>query len=140
MCVILDANCIGKFNKNPVDKDMKPVQQWLERKSGKIVYSDTEQFKKEWDEGGGYTLRRQLQRRDKLKLMSVQDVRQKENELTEKIKSDDAHIIALAIVAGVKVLVSNDNKLIRDFKEHVPQGKVYTTKSHRHLLTKDTCP
>ena len=140
MCVILDANCIGKFNKNPVDKDMKPVQQWLERKNGKIVYSDTEQFKKEWDEGGGYALRRQLQRRDKLKLMSVQDVRQKENELTDKIKSDDAHIIALAIVAGVKVLVSNDNKLIRDFKEHISQGKVYKTKSHRHLLTKDTCP
>ena len=88
----------------------------------------------------GYALRRQLQRRDKLKLMSVQDVQQKENELTGKIKSDDAHIIALAIVAGVKVLVSNDNKLIRDFKEHISQGKVYKTESHRHLLTKDTCP
>ncbi len=140
MCVILDANCIGKYNKDPADEDMKPVQQWLERKNGKIVYSDTEKFRKEWDSGGGYELRRQLQRRNKLKLMSVQDVQQKENELKDKIKSNDAHIVALALVAQVKVLVSNDSKLIEDFKEHVSQGKVYKTKGHRHLLTKDTCP
>jgi predicted nucleic acid-binding protein len=76
----------------------------------------------------------------KLKLVSVQDVQEKENGLIEKIKSDDAHIIALALVTDVKVLVSNDNKLIRDFKEHISQGKVYKTKSHRHLLTEDTCP
>ena len=37
MCVILDANCIGKYNKNPVDEDMKPVKHWIESKNGKIV-------------------------------------------------------------------------------------------------------
>lgn len=140
MCVILDVNLIGRFKKNPVDEDMKPVHQWLESKNGKIVYSDTEKFRKEWDEGGGYALRRQLQRRDKLRLVSDQDVQEKENELKDEIKSDDPHIIALARIAQVKVLVSNDNKLIGDFKENISQGKVYKTKSHRHLLTKDTCP
>ena len=77
MCVILDANCIGRYNKSPIDEDIKPVHQWIERKNGKIVYSDTDKFKKEWDKGGGYTLRRQLQRRDKLKLVSAQDVQEK---------------------------------------------------------------
>ena len=77
MCAILDVNLIGRFKKDPVDEDMNPVHQWLERKNGKIVYSDTEKFRKEWDKGGGYTLRRQLQRRDKLKLVSVQDVQKK---------------------------------------------------------------
>lgn len=140
MCAILDVNLIGRFKKDPVDDDMKPVHQWLERKKGKIVYSDTEKFKKEWDKGGGYTLRRQLQRRDKLKLVSAQDVQEKNDEIKDEIKSDDPHIIALALITEVKVLISNDKKLIGDFKEHVPQGKVYKTKSHKHLLTKDTCP
>lgn len=66
--------------------------------------------------------------------------RKKNDEIKDEIKSDDPHIIALALIAGVKVLVSKDNKLIADFKGHVSRGKVYKTKSHRHLLTKDTCP
>lgn len=140
MCVILDANCIGNYNKNPVDEDLKPVKQWIESKNGKIVYSDTDKFRNEWTAGGGYTLRRELQRRNKLKLVSAREVQQKENEVKGVIKSDDPHIIALAQIAQVKVLVSNDNKLIKDFKEHVSQGKVYKTKRHKHLLTKDTCP
>lgn len=140
MCVILDVNLIGRFKKDPVDEDMKPVHQWLERKNGKIVYSDTDKFRKEWDRGGGYTLRRQLQRRDKLKLVSAQDVQEKNDEIKGEIKSDDPHIIALALIVEVKVLVSKDNKLIADYKVHVSQGKVYKTKSHSHLLTKDTCP
>ncbi len=140
MCAILDVNLIGRFKKDPVDEDMKPVHQWLERKNGKIVYSDTDKFRKEWDRGGGYTLRRQLQRRDKLKLVSAQDVQEKNDKIKGEIKSDDPHIIALALIAKVKVLVSKDNKLIADYKVHVSQGKVYKTKSHSHLLTKDTCP
>ena len=67
-------------------------------------------------------------------------VQEKANELKGKVRSDDAHIIALALVAEVKLLVSHDNKLIGDFKKHVIQGKVYKTKQHEHLLTKDTCP
>ena len=140
MCAILDVNLIGRFKKDPADEDMKPVHQWLERKNGKIVYSDTDKFRKEWDRGGGYTLRRQLQRRDKLKLVSAQDVQEKNDEIKGEIRSDDPHIIALALIAKVKVLVSKDNRLIADYKVHVSQGKVYKTKSHSHLLTKDTCP
>ena len=139
MCVILDANCIGDFN-DSANEDMKPVRQWLERKNSKIVYSDTEKFRREWDEGGGYRLRRELQRRNKLKLVSVQDVEERENELSERVVSDDEHIIALALTAQAKVLVSSDRKLIRDFKDHVTQGRVYQTKGHKRLLKNDLCP
>lgn len=140
MCIILDVNSIGKF-KNPDDEDMEPVRDWLERKNGKIVYSYTEQFNKEWDEGGGYQLRRNLQRRDKFKEIPAQDVQEKADELEGQIESDDPHIIALAIIAEVKVLASNDRRLHEDFKNrNLVGGKVYQTKSHSRLLTRDTCP
>ena len=140
MCIILDANRLGEFNGEPPDEDMKPVRRWVDKRNGKIAYADTEKFRDEWDRGGGYQLRRELQRRDKLKLISNQDVEQKMREFEGEIASNDAHIIALALVADVKVLVSGDKVLISDFKARVRQGKVYTRKTHAHLLKKDTCP
>ena len=138
MCAILDANCFSKF-RDPSDEDMKPVWKWLENKNGKIVYTNTKKFEDEWYKGGMDDIRDQLIRSGQLKLVS-QDIKDKEKELKDIIKSDDPHIIALALIAHVKVLISDDNKLIQDFKDLVSQGKVYKTKGHRHLLTKDTCP
>lgn len=138
MCAILDANTFHKF-KDPSDEDMKPVWKWLESKNGKIVYANTEKFEQEWYRGGMDPIRDQLMRSGQLKLVS-QDIQEKESELNDTIRSDDPHIIALAVIGEVKVLISEDRKLIQDFKEYVSQGKVYKTKGHKHLLTKDTCP
>lgn len=138
MCAILDANTFHKF-KDPSNEDMIPVWKWLENRNGKIVYTNTKKFEDEWYRGGMDDIRDQLIRSGQLKLVS-QDIKVKVNELIDIIKSDDPHIIALADIAGVKVLISDDRNLIQDFKEHVSQGKVYKTKGHRHLLTKDTCP
>ncbi|RKU11577.1 hypothetical protein C6502_07745 [Candidatus Poribacteria bacterium] len=140
MCVILDVNNIGKFNE-PADEDMKPVWNWLDRQNGKIAYASTKKFEEEWERGGGIQLRRELQRRSKLKEISAQDVQEKAAELEGKIESDDPHIIALAIIADVKVLISNDRRLHEDFKNrNLVGGRVYQTKSHSRLLRKDTCP
>ncbi len=176
MCLILDANSLTKFKNR--DEDMVPVWNWLRRKNGKIVYSDTEKFRNEWERRGGdelmrellqdeglnpssfisigrNQLMRQLQRRDKFRLVSDEDVQKKADELeqTGELKSDDPHIIALAMVANVKVLVvertyddprrpegrGRDSDLQEDFKNLVG-GRVYQTKSHSRLLRKDTCP
>ena len=140
MCVILDVNNIGKFNE-PADEDMKPVWNWLDRQNGKIAYSNTKKFEEEWERGGGIQLRRELQRRNKLKEIPAQDVQEKAAELEGKIESNDPHIIALAIIAKVKVLVSNDRRLHEDFKNRdLVGGRVYQTKSHSRLLRKDMCP
>ena len=142
MCVILDVNNIGKFNE-PADEDMKPVWNWLEQQNGKIAYASTKKFEEEWEKGGGIQLKRELQRRNKLKEIPPQEVEAKENELnrTGTIRSNDPHIIALAIIANVKVLVSNDRRLHEDFKNrNLVGGRVYQTKSHSRLLRKDTCP
>ncbi len=58
MCLILDANSLTKFKDR--DEDMEPVWYWLHRKNGKIVYSDTEKFRSEWEHRGGVKLMRQL--------------------------------------------------------------------------------
>ncbi len=140
MCVILDANMFGEF-KDQSNEDMQPVWNWLENKNGKIAYTNTKKFDEEWERGGVTDLIKLLKQAEKLKEIPAPDVQQKENELTGKIVSDDPHIIALAIVADVKVLISSDQALHRDFKNrNLVGGKVYQNKKHARLLTKDTCP
>ncbi|MDE0637092.1 MAG: hypothetical protein OXI43_14740 [Candidatus Poribacteria bacterium] len=51
MCAILDANTFNKF-RDPADEDMEPVWNWLENKSGKLVYANTPKFEEEWERGG----------------------------------------------------------------------------------------
>ena len=143
MCIIVDTNTFHKF-KEPDDEDMEPVWTWLEKGEGKIAYSDMEKLEEEWNRGGMQNLRNRLRQRGKLKVVSSEDVQEKTNELSGEIASNDEHIIALAIIASVKVLVSyrgGDRDLFADFKNReLVGGKVYTRKTHARLLTKDTCP
>ena len=76
-----------------------------------------------------------------LKIVKIGDVVKREKKLIESksLLSNDSHIIALALVAEVKLLVSADKDLHHDFKEIVG-GKVYQNKRHKHLLRRDTCP
>ena len=149
MCIIVDANTFHKF-KDPNNEDMEPVWTWLEKRGGKIAYSDTEKLEEEWNRGGMQKLRNRLRQTGKLKVVSPEDVEEKADELKEKIKSDDEHIIALALIAKVKILISyadyesgqtGDRDLFDDFRDrNSVGGKVYTKKSHERMLTKDTCP
>ena len=65
--------------------------------------------------------------------------------------SNDEHVIALALVSGARLLYTNDQALIDDFKNRDivagPRGKIYTTarndrftEVHRRLLAEpDLC-
>ena len=143
MCIIVDTNTFHKF-KEPDNEDMEPVWTWLEKRDGKIAYASTKKLEDEWDNGGMQNLKNQLRQAGKLKVVSSEDVQEKADELKGEIESDDEHIIALAIVARVKVLISyreGDSDLFDDFRDkNLVRGKVYTRKQHTHLLTKDMCP
>ena len=142
MCIIVDANMFSAF-RDPTDENMEPVWNWLRKKNGKIAYSSTEKFEEEWERGGVTDLIKLLRQAEQLKEIPPPKVEAKENELNREgaIRSNDPHIIALAIIAEVKVLVSNDRRLHEDFKNrNLVGGKVYQTKSHSRLLTRDTCP
>ena len=103
------------------------------KRMAKIAYSNTKKFEQEWERGGVIGLIRLLRQSGQLKEIPSQAVEAKEDELnrTDTIRSDDRHIIALAIIANVKVLVSNDRRLHEDFKNrNLVSGRVYQTKSH----------
>ena len=79
------------------------------------------------------------------------DERAQELHHTGVCKSDDQHVLALALVSGARLLYTNDPALINDFgnREIVarPRGKIYTTArnasvtdAHRRLLAaRDLC-
>jgi hypothetical protein len=54
-------------------------------------------------------------------------------------KSDDPHILALAQVAGARVLCSEDKDLRTDFKNKAlvdgPRGKLYSKSAHKRVLS-----
>ena len=63
-------------------------------------------------------------------------------------KSNDLHVLALALVSGARLLYTNDTALIDDFGNRDivarPRGKIYTTAqvtdAHRRLLAaRDLC-
>lgn len=57
---------------------------------------------------------------------------------SKKLRSNDAHVIVLALVSGARILFSKDQDLHADFKDisilNNPQGRVYQDKSHEHIL------
>ena len=131
MCIIVDTNTFHKFRESD-DEDMEPVWTWLEKRGGKVAYSDIEKLEEEWNRGGMQHLRNRLRQTGKLKIVSPQNVQKKADELKGRIASNDEHIIALALIASVKVLVSyrgGDRDLFDDFRDkNLVGGRVYTRK------------
>ena len=138
MCLILDTNRYGLFL-DPTNEDMKPVRNWVGKKNGKIAYSPVGKMKDELKKFP--KMRKQFEqysRAGKLKNFPVEAVKQRKESLPS-LRSDDPDIIALAQVSGVRLLVSSDKNLNSDFKTIV-RGKIYQTRSHKHLLHNGLCP
>ena len=142
MCAILDANMFGSFlAKN--NEDMLPVRKWIEENRGKLAYSPTDTFATELEKAPNMkNLIYRYKQLGKLTDTPKEEVEKKAKELKGLIKSNDPYIIALAQVASVKLLISNDQALLDDFKnsDFIEQGKIYKYKKHKHLLRDDTCP
>ena len=65
MCIIVDTNTFHKFRE--ADEDMEPVWTWLEKRGGKVAYSDIEKLEEEWNRGGMQHLRNRLKQTGKLR-------------------------------------------------------------------------
>ncbi len=138
MCMILDINMWPDFFNKTIA--MQPVHKWLEKKNGKLVYSNHELFQKELTQNQRTVLEKYYQS-GKARLVPKKQVEQIITDLKENntFKSNDIHILGLAKANRVKVLCTKDKDLHYDFK-HILAGSVYQNTKHQHLLTKDTCP
>ena len=139
MCVIIDANVAAEVFAFPVHDDYAPLWKWIHHKDGRIVYGGEnrrelakltnvrQRLKTLWD--AGLALDEDDRRVDK-----------EENAVTKKglCRSNDAHVIALARVSGVRVLCTNDQDLQTDFKNRDlvanPRGKIYKNANHAGVL------
>ena len=134
----------GRFIKSKNSKDMKPIWTWLLSNRGKWAFAPTKKLKKEWKDFPNKRGVEELQRKGAIKIIPSDNVEKKERELKGKIKSNDEHYIALAMVSEAKLLLSGDKKLGDDFENpDFVGGKVYnryTLARAKKLLTPDTCP
>lgn len=152
MCAIVDANVVGQVFGNNRPPAAEHFLEWLSSPRGKLVV--------------GGRLHEELSVHSRflrwfataIKFRNARTVIHAEvdnlaTELRQQgiCKSDDPHVLALALVSGARLLYSNDPDLIEDFKNPEiisnPRGKVYTTarddnitRVHRRLLARrDLC-
>ena len=136
MCIILDNSIGGEVLGSNKLEAGEAVWRWIngiedEGKRLRVVI--------------GGKLTRKLYRNSQIRDWLIRGVRRanvvvydnKTVDLMEKevrswdLKSDDPHIIALALVSGARLLYSNDLALQKDFRNAKfvgkPKGKIYTT-------------
>ena len=62
---------------------------------------------------------------------------QRRLEREDRCKSNDTHVLALAIASGSRLLYTNDNLLMDDFRNRNvvpgPPGKIYTTRDRKNF-------
>ena len=140
MCVIIDANVLGKFLSEPEDEDCDPIYQWL-RKGGKIVYSSGGQFGHEIGASARGKLS-ELASKGNAIFIGAQEFQDIEASVKADglCRSDDFHTLALAKFTRAR-LYTKDRKLIHDNKDLIdkPRGRIYTSKSNKDLLNRSVC-
>lgn len=141
MCIILDANQKNSFIDLNND-DMEPVRKIIEAGDLKIVYAKTSKFQREYGKAMWSRLLRYRVDGQAVLFSNEQiDTEIKKLGKIKKIKSDDNHILALARISGAKLLITEDEDLIKDFKDgDIVGGHIYKRKSHHHLLRGNVCP
>ena len=150
MCAIVDANVANEVFGDGCSPAGQSFLDWLSSPRGQLVI--------------GGELRRELSRSHRFvrwlgsairygraQSLADEEVEARTDELCQReiCRSDDEHVLALALVSGARLLYTNDAALIEDFKNREivqnPTGKIYTTArnnrvtpAHRRLLADRT--
>ena len=141
MCAILDSSYF-KYIDNP---KMGPVYQWLDNYGGKLIHCTHGKYGREVRKyEKALLLMAKYQERGLLKMISKHKIEEHSRVLTRKkwsklIKSNDLHILTLARASEAPLLIADDRKLIRDFKDII-KGDIYKDQNDQDLLKPDLCP
>jgi predicted nucleic acid-binding protein len=137
VCLIVDANVGPKFL-----LESSAIIDWLfgDRGAPRLVAAG--KLREELAANRGVS--RQLVQLDRAGRLRSADPKKLEDEerrlrIASIFRSNDPHVLALAIVSGARTLATGDNALADDFKNKriidAPRGKVYRDpEAHRHLL------
>ena len=150
MCIIIDANRLGVMFSQPNNEDIKPIHKWINGNHGMIVYSTGGDFSGDVH-GNARNALAELRRGGKARYVSPKMYKS----MSEKIsigancKSNDVHVLALALVSHARLLYTEDQALRDDFKTGKwknekfiisgPRGSIYSGKRNSDLLTADVC-
>ena len=138
MCLIVDIDIAREVLFPSGAHDFEPIRKGLE--NGRVRIVGGGQLSKEYAKDGSVLrLFNELLRSGRARLVDHDEVYRitKEVKNQGKCRSNDAHIIALAKVGGVRLMCSNDGDLRRDFVDADilgPRGNLFSRKSHQHLL------
>ena len=153
MCAIVDANVTFEvFGKKQTEAGRK-FRDWLDSNRGKLVVGGKNLT--ELAHNGNFQRWFQEARRltGRVRQVGTAQIEAQQEDLRRSglLRSDDEHVLALALVSGARLLYSNDGGLKDDFSNarilQRPRGRVYTTREsksftseHRELLeTKNLC-
>ncbi|MBF2755744.1 MAG: hypothetical protein ISN29_10885 [Gammaproteobacteria bacterium AqS3] len=144
MCLIIDANMFDGYIKQK-DANMQQLKFWVENKSRRVAYSNAGKMKQELARNPEMMeMLFAYRESEKAELFSEEEIKRQEETLQEYgLKSDDEHILALALASGARLLVSEDRALGVDFKAHPIRGKVYKNQNRQRredLLRECRCP
>ena len=146
MCAIVDNNVVNEvFGGDPLEAGRR-FRRWLGSRKGRLVVGGRllEELR------GNRGFREWFQQNElsgRLVQISGEEVDRRERGIrqTNLCASNDEHVLALAIASGARLLYTNDDLLMDDFRNRNivpgPMGRIYTTRdrkdfrpAHRKLL------
>ena len=145
MCLIIDSDRFFNVLSEPVSEDFRPIVNWLRRRRGKLIYSFSGKYGNELNDNAKIRL---AQYKTAGYAESVDE--NKLSEYTEEVSknpslvSNDAHIIALALISGARLLFTGDSDLMDDFRNRKvltgkKRGKIYSGSQNAKLLESYKC-
>ncbi|SRR6266567_4359388 len=138
MCLILDTDVVHLVYPRP-SQQFVPVHRAVSDKRARLVYGG--ELRREYQRMQGFwRILYRLDQEGSARAVpdNAVDTEMQHISQTGLCVSNDPHIIALARVADVRLLCTNDRRLMRDFRNGAllsnPRGHVYTRANHADLI------
>ena len=132
MCAIVDADIVYQLVGPKQTEPGRRFPQWLEGGRGELVVGgkNTRELTRNKNFQRWFLEGRRLGRR--VRLIRESTIKEAEKRLSGRIRSNDQHVLALALVSGARLLFTDDGRLTSDFVNtdviSGPAGQVYTTR------------
>ena len=153
MCAIVDANVAFEVFGRKQTEAGTTFRHWLDGNRGTLVVGGRNLDELAHNRNFGRWFQEARRSTDRVRQVDRASIEVQERRLRQAdvLKSNDEHVLALALASGARLLYSNDRALQDDFSNgriiRKPKRRVYTTQGsgsltseHRELLdTGDLC-